>query len=53
MWNYDPESTQEALYVRQYERHISAKSEVMILSSIPLFLLDYYQESFWEKMVGV
>lgn len=45
------QGSQNALYVRQYENHISAKSEVMVLSSIPLFLLDYYQESFWKKMV--
>jgi len=50
---YREQGTQETLYLRQYENHISVKSEVMILSSIPLFLLDYYQESFWKKMIGV
>ena len=50
---YREHGTQDALYVKQYENHISAKSEVMVLSSMPLFLLDYYQESFWRKMVGV
>lgn len=49
--DYRDHSSQYALYVRQYENHISTKSEVMVLNSIPLFLLDYYQESFWKKMV--
>jgi len=49
--DYREHGSQNALYVRQYENHISAKSEVMVLSAIPLFLLDYYQESFWKKMV--
>jgi len=44
---------QDAIYLRQYKNHIDAKSEVMVLSSIPLFLLDYYPESFWKKMVEV
>jgi len=50
---YREQGTQETLYLRQYENHISVKSEVMILSSLPLFLLDYYQESFWKKMIDV
>lgn len=50
---YREQGTQETLYLRQYENHIAVSSQVMILSSIPLFLLDYYQESFWKKMVGV
>ena len=49
--DYRAHGSQHAIYQKQFENHISTKSEVMVLSSIPLFLLDYYPESFWKKMV--
>lgn len=49
--DYRKLGSQDAIYLRQFKNHISTKSEVMVLSSIPLFLLDYYPESFWKKMV--
>lgn len=49
--DYRKKVIQQSLYILQYDKYISVNSEVMVLSSIPLFLLDYYREPIWKKMV--
>ena len=51
---YRRASCQRELYDGQYRDYISTSQnnpKVMVLSSIPLFLLDYFQEPFWAKML--
>lgn len=42
--------SQEKIYEVQKERFIQKNRAIGILSAIPLFLIEYYDESFWEKI---
>lgn len=43
--------SQRIIYEAQKRKFIRMNKVIGILSSIPLFLLDYYDESFWNKVV--
>lgn len=40
---------QGSIYEHQYVKHVSKLNEIMILSAIPLFLLDYYGQSLYRE----
>ncbi len=50
--NYDEISlyTQEGIYAAQYEKHISTRHEVMILSAVPFFILEYFGRPLFESI---
>lgn len=43
--------TQERIYIAQKERFIQMNFMIGILNSVPLFLLEYYGVSFWNRIV--
>lgn len=42
--------TQLELYVSQYKKHIKKRSEVLILSAIPFFIMDYFGQLLFKKI---
>lgn len=44
--------SQEKLYGYQKENYINNGHLLCILNSVPLFLLEYYQEEFWNRVTG-
>lgn len=44
--------SQEGLYLSQKQNYINNGHLLCILNSVPLFLLEYYGESFWDKVVA-
>ncbi|MCM1144859.1 MAG: hypothetical protein NC318_09040 [Blautia sp.] len=44
---------QENLYFYQKKNYINNGHLLCILNSVPLFLLEYYQEDFWNRVMGV
>lgn len=45
--------TQEKLYFYQKQNYINNGNLLCILNSIPLFLLEYYGEGFWNRVTSV
>lgn len=43
---------QENLYLHQKKKYINNGHLLCILNSVPLFLLEYYQEDFWDQVVS-
>lgn len=48
--NFIENMSQEKIYDAQKETFIQKNQTIGILSSIPLFLIEYYGESFWETI---
>ena len=44
---------QERLYFYQKQNYINNGHLLCILNSVPLFLLEYYQEDFWNRVVTI
>lgn len=44
---------QKELYVYQKQNYINNGHLLCILNSVPLFLLEYYQEDFWNTVIAV
>lgn len=44
---------QEKLYLHQKQNYIYNGHFLCILNSVPLFLLEYYQEDFWDRVTVV
>lgn len=42
--------SQEKIYDAQKDVFINQNRAIGILSSVPLFLIEYYDEMFWEKI---
>lgn len=42
--------TQEKIYHSQKKDYIQTNKQIGILNSIPLFLIEYYDEEFWDKI---
>ena len=42
--------TQNMIYQSQIEQFVLPKQEICVLNSIPLFLLEYFEETFWNEM---
>jgi len=48
--NFIEGMSQEKIYNAQKDRFICENKAIGILSSIPLFLIEYYDEDFWKKI---
>lgn len=48
--NFIENMSQEKIYDAQKDKFIHKNRTIGILSSIPLFLIEYYDESFWEMI---
>ena len=44
---------QENLYFHQKQNYINNGHLLCILNSVPLFLLEYYEEDFWDKVTAI
>lgn len=47
-WDFLINMSQEKIYDAQKDKFIEGNQAIGILNSIPLFLIEYYDESFWE-----
>lgn len=45
--------SQEKLYSSQKQNYINNGHMLCILNSVPLFLLEYYDEDFWNRVISV
>lgn len=43
--------TQERIYQSQMQNFVLPKQEVGVLNSVPLFLLEYFNETFWNHLM--
>lgn len=48
--NFIENMSQEKIYEAQRDRFIQENKVIGILSAIPLFLIEYYDETFWERI---
>lgn len=48
---YRKNVNQLIIYKKQHEKYIDSKNEIAVLNAFPLFLLDYFKDDFWVKML--
>lgn len=51
--NFIQNISQSKIYDAQREKFISENHVIGILNSVPLFLIEYYDEAFWMKIQNV
>lgn len=44
--------TQRHIYKAQLEKYVRLNNAVGVLNGVPLFLLEYFDESFWDNVVN-
>ncbi len=49
--NYRKKIDQLGIYKNQKMKYIDLRGEIAILNAVPLFLLDYFKEDFWQEML--
>lgn len=45
--------TQQNIYKAQLQRFVKPKCEVGVINGVPLFLLEYFDAGFWEKIMQI
>lgn len=45
--------TQKEIYSVQRDKFVNGNKTIAIINAIPLFLVEYYKENFWDQVMGV